>query len=161
MGFLLLFFLFFFSLQSKQYRVTAVMMWKYRLAKILVKNNSAEQPNSKGKHLSWTGTAWAINEGRNRSLFGKITKEIHCFSLSMKLDQLTQCFQLGEHKLFILNRFSAKELAACMWSPWNCFVLRVYFPLAYIPQPMHKLCSVWFVRDQRLWCEISGTTDLK
>ena len=147
----------FFPFQRKQNTITAVMMMlKYRPAKILVKNNSAEQPNSRGKHLSWTGTAWAINErpGQDRSLFGRITKEIHCFSLSLKLYRLTQCFQLGEHKLFILNRFSAKELAACMWSPWNCFVLIVYFPLAYIPQPMHKLCSVWFVRHQKLWCEI-------
>lgn len=40
-----------------------------------------------------------------------------------------------------------------MWSPWNCFVLSMYFPLAYTPQPMHELCSVWFVRHQRLWCE--------
>lgn len=89
-------------------------------------------------------------KGWDRSLFGEVTKEIHHFLLSVKLYQLIQRFQLGEHKLFILNRFSVGELAAGMWSPWNCFVLRVYFPLAYTPQPMHELCSVWFVRLQRL-----------
>lgn len=81
--------------------------------------------------------------------------------------RLTQCFLLGKPKLFILNRFSAAQLAAGGWSRWNCFGLRVHFPLAHVLRPGLKLCSVLFVWHHRLWWEIllpevkNGITNLK
>ena len=85
------------------------MMWKYR-PQISVK--ATEKLNSKDGHLEGTDTAQAISERTVQELVrrGK-TRKLIVSPLSVILYQLRQSFQ---NQIFILNRFSVRELDAAM-----------------------------------------------
>ncbi len=106
------------------------------------------------KHLSWIEIARAVDERLGQEfVWWSNQGNLSLPTLRENISAYTT-FPIGKHKLFILNRFSAEKLTPGMWSTWNCFVLKVYFPPAYTPQAMHKFCTLWFVRHQRLQCEM-------